>query len=57
MNEKINKKIKPPINSSFVMLIFEISKFRNIVVLRLIVPNFDSNPQIRIPTIRKNTYK
>ena len=47
-NEKINSKIKLSNNSSFVILIFVILKFRNIGLLHSVVPNFDPHPDFTL---------
>ena len=54
-NEKVNSKIKWSNNSSFVILIFAIWKFRNIIVLHFIVPNLDPPSAIvHCKILRKN---
>ena len=45
-NERKSLKIKISNNSSFFILIFAISKFRNTGLLHFVVPNFDSHPYL-----------
>ena len=45
-NEKINSKIKLSNNSSLVIVIFVILKFRNIPNIHSVVPNFDPDTNI-----------